>query len=40
MKSNTSSTVMVLLVLGWGFNYFGQLVSRQAHKVRQNAAAD
>lgn len=27
---NAASTVMVLLVLGWGFTYFGQLVSSRA----------
>ncbi len=37
---NSASGVMVLLVLGWGFNYLGQLVSHRAHKVDQNAAAD
>jgi hypothetical protein len=44
---NAASVVMVLLVLGWGFTYFGQLKSRQAHvvhpevdKVPQIAAAD
>ncbi len=37
---NSASSVMVLLVLGWGFNYFGQLMSHRAHKVHQNAAAD
>ena len=25
--------VLVLLVLGWGFTYFGQLKSQQAHAV-------
>jgi hypothetical protein len=44
---NSASGVMVLLVLGWGFSYFGQLISRRAHavlpeidKVPQIAAAD
>jgi hypothetical protein len=44
---NTASTVLVLLVLGWGFTFFGQLVSRQAQavdleesKVPQIAVAD
>jgi hypothetical protein len=44
---NTASTVLVLLVLGWVFTYFGQLVSRQAQaanpavdKVPQISAAD
>jgi hypothetical protein len=44
---NSASTVMVLLVLGWGFTYFGQQISRQAQvvelkadKVPQLAAAD
>jgi hypothetical protein len=44
---NAASGVMVLLVLGWGFTYFGQLVSRRApavqpevDKVPQTAAAD
>jgi hypothetical protein len=44
---NAASTVMVLLVLGWGFTYFGQLTSRQAevvnpavNKVPQITAAD
>lgn len=30
---NLASVVMVLLVLGWGFTYFGQMVSRQAQTV-------
>ncbi len=30
---NSASGVMVLLVLGWGFNYFGQLISRRAYAV-------
>jgi len=30
---NAASTVMVLLVLGWGFTFFGQLVSRQVQAV-------
>lgn len=42
---NTASGVLVLLVLGWGFTYFGQLKSRQAQAmeaegVPQVAAAD
>lgn len=44
---NAASSVLVLLVLGWGFTYFGQLISRQAQvvdpevdKVPQIAAAD
>jgi hypothetical protein len=44
---NSASTVLVLLVLGWGFTYFGQRISRQAqadvrevNKVPQIAAAD
>jgi hypothetical protein len=44
---NAASTVMVLLALGWGFTFFGQLKSRQAqvldrevHIVPQRAAAD
>ena len=42
---NSASGVMVLLVLGWGFTYFGQLKSRQAQAVEvegvpQVAAAD
>jgi hypothetical protein len=44
---DSASGVMVLLVLGWGFNYFGQLISRkatavtpEAAKVPQIAAAD
>jgi hypothetical protein len=44
---DAASGVMVLLVLGWGFTYFGQLLSRQAQavhpevdKVPQIAAAD
>ncbi len=44
---NAASGVLVLLVLGWGFNYFGQLISRQARavehevdKIPQLAAAD
>ncbi len=31
---NSASGVLVLLVLGWGFNYFGQLKSRQAQGVK------
>ena len=26
---NSASTVMILLILGWGFTFFGQLMSRQ-----------
>ncbi len=44
---NAASGVLVLLVLGWGFNYFGQLISRRARpvehevdKVPQLASAD
>lgn len=44
---DTASTVMVLLVLGWGFTFIGQLVSRRAqavdpelNKVPQMAATD
>ncbi len=44
---NSASSVNILLVLGWGFTYFGQLMSRQAQvvepeaeKVPQIAAAD
>ncbi len=44
---NAASTVLVLLVLGWGFTFFGQLISRQAQvvhpeaeKIPQIAAAD
>ncbi len=44
---NSASGVMVLLVLGWGFTFFGQLVSRQVqaadskvNKAPQVAAAD
>jgi hypothetical protein len=44
---NGASFVSVLLVLGWGFTFFGQLLSRQAKvvnpevdKVPQMAAAD
>jgi len=44
---NSASGVMVLLALGWGFTYFGQLVSRreqavesQLDQVPQMAAAD
>lgn len=44
---NLASVVMVLLVLGWGFTFSGQLVSRQAHaaqpgldEITQIAAAD
>ncbi len=44
---NLAYTVMVLLVLGWGFTFFGQLVSRKTYaldadvnKVPQTAATD
>jgi hypothetical protein len=42
---NAASGVMVLLVLGWGFTYFGQLKSRQGEAMEvedspQPAAAD
>jgi hypothetical protein len=44
---DSASGVMVLLVLGWGFNYFGQWIARKAQaaepavdKVPQVAAAD
>lgn len=44
---NLASYVMILLVLGWGFTFFGQLVSHQARvvdperkEVPQMAAAD
>lgn len=44
---NAASTVLVLLVLGWGFTFFGQRTSRQARavdpervKAPQMAAAD
>lgn len=44
---NAASTVMVLLVLGWGFTFFGQLISRRAQavdpavdKIAQGAASD
>jgi hypothetical protein len=44
---DSASGVLVLLVLGWGFNYFGQRISRrvqevnpQVAKVPQVAAAD
>jgi hypothetical protein len=44
---NAASGVLVLLVLGWGFNYFGQLLSRRVQvvehevdKVPQMAVAD
>ncbi len=30
---NSASGVSILLVLGWGFTYFGQLLSRRAHAV-------
>ncbi len=32
---NSASGLMILLVLGWGFNFFGQLISRQARAVDQ-----
>ncbi|MGD9093985.1 MAG: hypothetical protein PVF74_14140 [Anaerolineales bacterium] len=34
---NAASGVLVLLVLGWGFTYFGQLKSRQAQVVETEA---
>jgi hypothetical protein len=34
---NAVSTVMVLLILGWGFTFFGQLISRQAQVVHPEA---
>ena len=44
---NAASVVQVLLLLGWGFTYFGQWISRQAqvtqpelNKAAQMAAAD
>jgi hypothetical protein len=44
---NAASTVLVLLVLGWGFTFFGQWVARRAQavdpefdKIPQSAAAD
>ena len=44
---NAASTVMVLLVLGWGFTYFGQLITRrvqvvnpEAYKIPQTATTD
>lgn len=42
---NSASGVLVLLVLGWGFTYFGQLKSRQGREVEvesvpQAAATD
>jgi hypothetical protein len=44
---NSASTVLIMLVLGWGFTYFGQQISRQAQvvelkadKVPQLATAD
>jgi hypothetical protein len=44
---NAASGVMVLLVLGWGFTYFGQMISRRVQvtklvvdKAPQAAAAD
>ena len=30
---NAASTVLISLVLGWGFTYFGQLVSHQTQAV-------
>ena len=35
---NAASGVMVLLVLGWGFTYFGQLKSRQGQAVEEQVA--
>ncbi len=44
---NAAHSVQILLVLGWGFNYFGQLISHrvqavdpEVHKVPQTAGAD
>lgn len=44
---DSASGVMILLVLGWGFTFFGQLASRRAqaveakvNKAPQLAAAD
>jgi hypothetical protein len=44
---NTAAIVNILLVLGWGFNYLGQVASRRAHaanlevyQARQVAIAD
>jgi hypothetical protein len=44
---DSASGVMIYLALGWGFTYFGQLISRRApavqpvvDKVPQTAAAD
>jgi hypothetical protein len=34
---NAASGVLVLLVLGWGFTYFGQLRSRQVQTVEKEA---
>ena len=36
---NAASGVLVLLVLGWGFTYFGQLKSRQAQSVEAEAVS-
>lgn len=36
---NSASGVMVLLVLGWGFNFFGRLKSHQAPAVEANGAS-
>lgn len=33
---NIASRVLILLVLGWGFTFFGQLNSRHAYAVEQN----
>ncbi len=38
MKANPSSSVNILLALGWAFTYFGQLVSRQAAAVEPSVA--
>ena len=35
---NAASGVMVLLALGWGFTYFGQLKSRQGQAVEEQVA--
>ena len=44
---NAASTVMFLLVLGWGFTFYVQLISRQTQeidpevdKVQQTATVD
>ena len=35
---NAASGVLILLVLGWGFTYFGQLKSRQAQAMEVESA--